>query len=126
MRVSRRIGLSRSRSVAFWRDIETTSADCGRHQPGVHRPLVGQDHRSALLLLALSVIGHVPPPALAQTDYYNIDSGRPVQIEDAYPVERHAFEAQIAPLRMERRDDGAYHWEFEPELGYGILPGTQL
>lgn len=30
--------------------------------------------------------------AAAQTDYYNTDAGRPVHIEDAYPVERHAFE----------------------------------
>jgi hypothetical protein len=26
------------------------------------------------------------PPAGAQTDYYNTDKGRPVTIEDAYPV----------------------------------------
>jgi hypothetical protein len=38
----------------------------------------------------------------AQTDYYNTDAGRPLQIEDAYPVERRAFEIQAAPLRLER------------------------
>ncbi len=64
--------------------------------------------------------------ASAQTDYYNTDAGRPVKIEDAHPVERYAFEVQVAPLRMERSDDGAYHWEFEPELAYGILPGTHV
>lgn len=65
-------------------------------------------------------------PASAQTDYYNTDAGRPVRIEDAYPVERYAFEAQVAPLRLERGDGGAYHWEFEPELAYGILPYTHV
>ena len=65
-------------------------------------------------------------PLEAQTDYYNTDAGRPVRIEDAYPVERYAFEAQVAPLRLERADGGRYHWEIEPELAYGILPRTQV
>jgi hypothetical protein len=61
-----------------------------------------------------------------QTDYYNTDASRPVVIEDAYPVERYAFEFQVAPLRMERSDAGAYHWEIEPEIAYGIFPRTQI
>jgi hypothetical protein len=76
-------------------------------------------------MAALALLAGVEPAA-AQTDYYNTDSGRPVVIEDAHPVERYAFETQLAPLRTERSDDGAYHWEFEPELAYGILPGTQV
>lgn len=81
--------------------------------------------RAALgLLAALAVL---PSGALsAQTDYYNTDAGRPVRIEDAYPVERYAFEAQVAPLRLERADGGEYHWEFEPELAYGVFPRTQV
>ena len=62
----------------------------------------------------------------AQTDYYNTDEGRPVRIEDASPVERHAFELQVAPLRLEREGAGAYHWEIEPELAYGVLPRTHV
>lgn len=65
-------------------------------------------------------------PAGAQTDYYNTDRGRPVQIEDASPVERYAFELQLAPLRLERENGGTYHWEIAPEMAYGILPGTQV
>lgn len=65
-------------------------------------------------------------PAAAQTDYYNTDRGRPVRIEDATPVERYAFELQLAPVRMEREGGGAYSWEVAPELAYGILPRTQL
>lgn len=64
-------------------------------------------------------------PAAAQTDYYNTDKGRPVRIEDASPVERYAFELQLAPLRLER-EGGEYTWEVAPELAYGILPRTQL
>ena len=78
---------------------------------------------SAMALLAL---GAAIRPAGAQTDYYNTDAGRPVRIEDAYPVERYAFELQLAPVRMERESGGSYHWEVAPELAYGILPSTQL
>ncbi|MGI9189453.1 MAG: hypothetical protein ACR2F9_04830 [Longimicrobiaceae bacterium] len=62
----------------------------------------------------------------AQTDYYNLDAGRPVLIEDAYPTERYAFELQLAPLRLERESGGVYHWGVEPEIAYGILPRTQV
>ena len=65
-------------------------------------------------------------PAGAQTDYYNTDKGRPVQVEDAYPVERYAFELQLAPVRLERESGGVYHWEVAPEVAYGILPRTQV
>jgi hypothetical protein len=62
----------------------------------------------------------------AQTDYYNTDAGRPLAVEDAYTTERYAFEWQIAPLRLERAPGGVYHWGFEPEFAYGILPRTHV
>ena len=65
-------------------------------------------------------------PVAAQTDYYNTDTGRPLQIEDAYPLERRAFEIQAAPLRLERARGGLYHWGIEPEIAFGILPRTQI
>jgi hypothetical protein len=65
-------------------------------------------------------------PAAAQTDYYNTDKGRPVRVEDAYPVERHAFELQLAPLKLEREAGGVYNWEVAPEVAWGVLPRTQL
>ncbi|MFN2399810.1 MAG: hypothetical protein ABR543_14415, partial [Gemmatimonadaceae bacterium] len=65
-------------------------------------------------------------PALAQTDYYNTDAGRPVRIEDAFPTERYAFELQLAPVRLERSSGGVYNWGLEPEIAYGILPRTHI
>lgn len=62
----------------------------------------------------------------AQTDFYNTDRNRPIQIEDAYPTERYAFELQLAPVRLERVDGGVYNWGVEPEITYGILPRTHL
>lgn len=77
-----------------------------------------------ILAAFLWAAGATPLPA--QTDYYNTDAGRPLQIEDAHPVERRAFEIQAAPIRLERSRGGLYHWSIEPELAYGVLPRTQI
>ena len=98
--------------------MTTRSVEPGRSRP----PFV----RAAVIAGVLLAAGTAVRPLTAQTDYYNTDSGRPVRIEDAYPVERYAFELQVAPLRLERSDEGVYAWEFEPELAYGILPRTNV
>lgn len=92
------------------------------HAPGA----LPRRARFAAALVALVALAAGAAPATAQTDYYNTDAGRPLQIEDAYPVERRAFEVQAAPLRLERSSAGVYHWEIEPELAFGILPRTQV
>jgi hypothetical protein len=80
-----------------------------------------QDHT----LAALAALIVLPAVAQAQTDYYNTDRGRPLRTEDAYPLERRAFELQAAPVRLER-GGGVSRWTIEPELAYGILPRTQV
>ena len=67
-----------------------------------------------------------PSLASAQTDYYNTDRGRPVQVEDAYTTERYALELKLAPVRLERGSGGVYSWGIDPEIAYGILPRTQI
>jgi hypothetical protein len=62
----------------------------------------------------------------AQTDYYNTDLGRPLQIEDYLALERYGLELQAAPLRVERGRGGVYQWGIEPELAYGIFRRTQI
>jgi hypothetical protein len=74
--------------------------------------------------LALALLA--PGTAHGQTDYYNTDRGRPVQVEDAYVTERHALELKLAPVRLERTDGGTYNWGLEPEIALGILPRTQV
>lgn len=81
--------------------------------------------RISQIVCAVALIACVRPAA-AQTDYYNTDAGRPVTIEDAYPVERYAFELQLAPLRLERQRGGIYQWAIEPEIAYGIFARTQI
>lgn len=85
----------------------------------------GEGTRRTLWVGGAILLGAAAPLA-AQTDYYNTDRGRPLQVEDAYPVELHAFELQMAPVRLERVEGERYNWEVEPELAYGILPRTQL
>jgi hypothetical protein len=81
----------------------------------LHAPLL------AVLALTLAAV-----PAAAQKDYYNLDKNRPVRIEDAYATERFALEIKVAPLRLERERGGVYHWGFDPEIAYGILPRTSI
>jgi hypothetical protein len=81
---------------------------------------------AALLLSTGAVSAGAAGRLAAQTDYYNTDAGRPLTIEDAYPVERRAVELQAAPLRVERALGGVYRWGIEPEVAVGILPRTQF
>ena len=64
--------------------------------------------------------------AMAQTDFYNPDRGRPLLIEDATTIEYQSFEFQMAPLRLERENGGKYSWGLEPELAWGVFKRTQL
>ena len=82
--------------------------------------------RCVLLAGATLALPLLAPRASAQTDYYNTDAGRPISVEDAYPIERRAVELQVAPLRLERTQDRTYTWGLEPEVAVGILPRTQL
>jgi hypothetical protein len=91
-------------------------------------PLPARLARAAAVLAAAGAAALAAAPArlAAQTDYYNTDAGRPLTVEDAYPVERRAVELQAAPLRLERALGGVYRWGVEPEVAVGLLPRTQL
>jgi hypothetical protein len=80
--------------------------------------------RRVAIALGLATLG--ASPLQAQTDYYNTDRGRPIQVEDAYATERYAFELKLAPVRLERERGGIYNWGVEPEIAYGILPRTHV
>ncbi len=90
-------------------------------------PLVPTRRRIATAIAISSAASSFGAAQLsAQTDYYNTDRGRPVQIEDAYATERYAFELKLAPVRLERSRGGVYNWGIEPEIAYGFLPRTHL
>jgi hypothetical protein len=81
---------------------------------------------SIAIVVATVVVGALAPPAAAwaQIDYRNLDSDRPVLVEDAYPIERYAFEL-LVPYRAEREGDGTVHL-FLPELEYGIVANAHV
>jgi hypothetical protein len=72
--------------------------------------------RSLLLAGALALCAAALP---AQTDYRNLDDERPVRTEDAWPIERRAFE-WMAPFRYARHS-GRGELEFTPELMWGAF-----
>jgi hypothetical protein len=61
----------------------------------------------------------------AQIDYRNLDDHRPVRTEDAYPIERFAFEL-VVPYEYDNGRDGAQLHLVAPELSYGLFPNTQV
>jgi hypothetical protein len=65
------------------------------------------------------------PAGWAQIDYRNLDDDRPVVSEDAYPVERYAFEL-LAPYRFEAESDGAELHTTVPEAAYGLARNAQV
>lgn len=69
-----------------------------------------------LLLIAAIAL---PVTLRAQHDYRNLDHGRPITTEDAYPVERHALEVMF-PWSLER-EGGESALMFEPEVMWGAL-----
>lgn len=63
--------------------------------------------------------------AHAQIDYRNLDDDRPVVTEDAYPVERFAFEL-MAPYRFEAEAGGGQLHSTVPEAAYGLARNAQI
>jgi hypothetical protein len=71
------------------------------------------------------LLSFLVPPAAAQIDYRNLDDDRPVVTEDAYPVERYAFEL-LAPYRYEAEVDGVRLHTTVPEAAYGLARNAQV
>jgi hypothetical protein len=75
--------------------------------------------------LAVAVASVGATPAAGQIDYRNLDDDRPVHVEDAYPVERYAFELLI-PYTYEREQGGGWRHHSVVELAYGIVRNAHV
>jgi hypothetical protein len=76
--------------------------------------------RQRAITLAIGLCGLAPlATAAAQTEFHDLEAGRPVRIEDAIAIARRAFDLQLAPVRAERLDAGGVRWQLEPRLAYG-------
>ena len=78
--------------------------------------------RAALTILALLAFS---VEAQAQIDYRNLDDDRPVVTEDAYPVERYAFEF-LLPYRFENEIGSQHIHSTVPEVTYGLIRNAQV
>jgi hypothetical protein len=77
------------------------------------------------VLIAGALLAAARKPLAAQIDYRNLDDDRPLVTEDAYPVERYAFEFLLPYAFEDDRGGGRLH-AVVPELEYGIIPNGQL
>lgn len=77
-----------------------------------------------LLFIFVAVLG-ISTSAFGQADYRNLDPGRPIAIEDAYPLEFRALELQIGIPRYSR-EEGGKALSFEPELKWGFAKDWQF
>jgi hypothetical protein len=78
-----------------------------------------------LVIVAVGGLPVWPSQAHAQIDYRNLDDDRPTLVEDAYPVERYAFEF-LAPWRYSRDRFGGTVHAFTPEIEYGLFRNAHL
>lgn len=81
-------------------------------------------YRAPTAIAVLLGLAGVPVMARAQSDYRNLDDGRPVRTEDAGVVDRYAFEL-LAPFTYDADAGGARRYVVQPELEYGVLPNAQ-
>jgi hypothetical protein len=64
--------------------------------------------------------------AAAQSEYYNLDAGRPGRVEDAEPTPLYSLDLDPSHLQFERLTGGTYRWRAEPRVAYGALPFTEF
>lgn len=90
--------------------------------------LLGVQLRRTILGVGLLAPGTLVAPAalLAQTDFYNLDHGRPLRVEDAYTTKRWAFELQASPISLAQDESGAIRYTPSIELKHGLLSGLEV
>lgn len=80
---------------------------------------------AAFSLVAALAVAPIARSA-AQTQYRNLDAGRPVRVEDAEATARYALDIDLAAFQVERLTGGTMRYRAEPKLAYGVLPFTEL
>jgi hypothetical protein len=61
----------------------------------------------------------------AQTDYRNLDAGRPLRVEDALVTPRWALDLQLPSARVERFAS-VDRWRLDPKATFGVAPFTEI
>ena len=92
---------------------------------GIVRRTPGSSPRSRALVIAGFLISWLAVPAGAQVQFRDLDLLRPVPVEDAWPVARHAFEFQ-APWDYVQPAGGAAQNQLDLDLAYGAAMNGHL
>lgn len=74
---------------------------------------------------AALIVACAPATSLAQIDYRNLDDDRPTLVEDAYAIERYAFEF-LLPHTISTARGGLRTHATVLELAYGIASGAHV
>lgn len=80
--------------------------------------------RAATAVVAATLIMTSPRALRSQTEYADLESGRPLRVQGASAIERYAFEAQLGPSIL--APPGGNAWALDAALLWGVLPRTQL
>jgi hypothetical protein len=64
--------------------------------------------------------------ASAQSEYRNIEGGRPVRVSDASPTELHGLDLDLTTVRVDKLSFGRYRLQVEPRVSYGIFPRADI
>jgi hypothetical protein len=62
----------------------------------------------------------------AQSEYRNIEGGRPVRVSDASPTELHGLDLDLTTVRVDKLSFGRYRLQIEPRLSYGVFPRADI
>lgn len=79
----------------------------------------------ARIALGLVVTVLLPVPGTAQDDYRHLDEGRPLRVEDAYPIKFHEWEWELG-TGVTGLEGGALSGQSVLELKTGIFRNAQL
>ncbi len=77
-------------------------------------------------LLLTALLATAGSPLAAQSEYFNLDAGRPGRVEDAEPTPLYSLDIDPSQLQFERLTGGTSRFRAEPRLSYGALPFTEF
>ena len=81
---------------------------------------------NSILHLSIAIGTAAAGRVSAQTQYRNLDAGKPGRIEDAEATARYSLDVDLTPFQIERLTGGTTRYRAEPRVGYGILPFTEI
>ena len=77
-------------------------------------------------LLVLSACAPVVESLPAQTEYYDLEAGHPLRVDDATTAARNSWALELPTIRADRYSTGDWKFREDARLDAGLLPFTEL